>query len=88
VVYGRNADEDNNPRCPPFLVRESLRSIGIKRLIVGHTPNGDIPSLVRGPLDEPVFEMLAADTSRGRHDRCCVVKIDDRGVFLEGDGNR
>lgn len=62
VVYGRTADELNNPVLPQRSVREALLDDGVRRLVVGHTPNGDSPSVLR----DDVFELYIADNSRSR----------------------
>jgi len=62
VVYGRNVDPLNNPMLPPPEVVAALRERGIGRLVVGHTPNGDTPSLVRCEG----FEVAVADASHSR----------------------
>ena len=35
---------------------------GIRRLVIGHTPSGDLPVILRTPDD--AFEVVVADTSR------------------------
>ena len=66
VVYGRMADAHNNPRLPePHAMAALLRS-GIHRVVVGHTPVGDVPSIVRTPAGEAPFEVVNADNSRAR----------------------
>lgn len=59
VVYGRTADDKNNPLLPEQNVRQRLIDEGIFRLVVGHTPNGDSPSILRAKD----FEQIVADTS-------------------------
>ena len=62
VVYGRLADAHGNAHLPPAFTLERLKSAGISRLIVGHTPTGDAPSILRGDG----FEVISADNSYGR----------------------
>lgn len=62
VVYGRLADAFNNPYLPTRDVVEALGREGIFRLVVGHTPSGDAPAVVRAGA----FELVVADSSRGR----------------------
>jgi hypothetical protein len=62
VVYSRNADREGKITLPPEPVIAFLRSQGIHRMVVGHTPSGQIPVLLRSTDDG--FEQLVADTSR------------------------
>lgn len=89
VVYGRTADPDNNPLLPPRAVREQLNREGIRRLVVGHTPNGDSPSLLRAPG----FEQVIADNSHARGPEGACVLLDDEqtkvdAVTVLDDGSR
>lgn len=59
VVYARPTDDEGNPCLPEPSLVEALQCSGIARVVVGHTPIGDSPSLLR----EPSFELLAADNS-------------------------
>jgi hypothetical protein len=59
VVYGRPTDDEGNPGIPGHGVVEALAASGVRRLVVGHTPVGDSPALVRNDR----FELLAADNS-------------------------
>jgi len=77
VVYGRTTDAHNNPGLPPREVVERLLAEGVQRLVVGHTPHGDAPVLLRAGG----FELLVADNSRGR-------VAEGAGVRLEGDRTR
>ncbi len=63
VVYGRTVDELNNPLLPPAAVTGRLRDVGIDRLVVGHTPTGDVPAVLRGDG----FELVVADNSHAGH---------------------
>ncbi len=62
VVYGRLADAWTNPHLPHPDVVQRLRSASIRRLVLGHTPQGDFPAILR----TDGFELVVADTSRGR----------------------
>jgi hypothetical protein len=62
VVYARPTDDLGNPYLPSRPVIDALRRSGITRVIVGHTPNGDTPSLLR----DDGFELVIADNSYGR----------------------
>ena len=62
VVYARPTDELGNPHLPDADVVARLQADGIGRLVVGHTPSGDCPALVR----DGGFELVLADNSYGR----------------------
>src|SRR5262249_24823104 len=80
VVYGRNTDALNNPLLPEARVIERLRAADLDRVVVGHTPNGDSPSLLRGDG----FEMLLADNSYARHGAASRVVLREDGRDAEG----
>ncbi|MFL5321223.1 MAG: metallophosphoesterase [Myxococcaceae bacterium] len=88
VVYGRTADALNNPLLPNARVRERLRGDGIHRIVVGHTPNGDSPSILRAPD----FEQIIADTSHAKVPEGPRLLIEERRsrsdgfTLLEGEG--
>ncbi|WP_158501642.1 metallophosphoesterase [Vitiosangium sp. GDMCC 1.1324] len=80
VVYGRMADERNHPGLPsPALIARLARS-GIHRVVVGHTPSGDIPSVLR----EEEFELILADNSYGRVEGASQLFLRDDSVYVEG----
>jgi hypothetical protein len=62
VVYSRNADPHGKIALPPEEIITYLRSQGIHRMVVGHTPSGQVPVLLRSVDD--TFEQVVADTSR------------------------
>lgn len=62
VVYARPTDELGNPHLPDADVIARLAASGIGRLVVGHTPSGDCPAVVR----DGAFELVLADNSYGR----------------------
>jgi hypothetical protein len=62
VVYGRLADAHNDPRLPELEVIERLKRAGIDRLVVGHTPVGDVPAVLR----RDGFTLVMADNSYAR----------------------
>ncbi len=79
VVYGRFGDDPwNNPRLPKPSTLRWLFERGIRRVVVGHTPCGDLPAVLRPPADWgcPV-EIIDADNSRGRLDVGTSMVIDD-----------
>jgi hypothetical protein len=80
VVYGRMADERNHPTLPSRALIETLARAGIHRVVVGHTPSGDCPSLLR----EEDFELILADNSYGRVEGASRVFLRDDSVVVEG----
>lgn len=80
VVYGRPTDDANAPWLPPRAAVDALRRDGLRRLLVGHTPAGDAPALLR---DEG-FTFVMADNSYGRHERGSRVTVSDR-VSVRGE---
>lgn len=81
VVYGRMADERNHPTLPSPELVETLTRAGIHRLVVGHTPSGDCPSLLR----DDAFELILADNSYGRVDGASRVLLGEERVRVEGE---
>lgn len=81
VVYGRMADERNHPTLPSTELLRTLTRAGVHRLVVGHTPGGDCPSLL---VDED-FELILADNSYGRVEGASRVFIGEDSVRLEGE---
>lgn len=82
VVYGRLADAHNNPLLPAPEVRAALRRAGVSRLVVGHTPTGDVPVVLRA-AGEP-FELVCADNSYGRLERGPRVVVRGEELTVEG----
>jgi hypothetical protein len=62
-------------------VIERLRADGIERVVLGHTPSGDCPSVLR---DRAGFQLVLADTSYGRLEGPSRVVIEDGFVRVEG----
>lgn len=79
VVYGRSADAENNLILPSRAVTDRLRTAGIRRAVVGHTPSGDSPSLGR----RDGFTYLMADNSHARHGAGSRVYFDDGGTRVD-----
>jgi hypothetical protein len=73
VVYGRPADALGNPELPPRAVCETLQRAGVGRVVVGHTPSGDTPSV----LCDEGFQLVIADSSYGRLERGSQVLLED-----------
>jgi hypothetical protein len=80
VVYGRMADEHNHPCLPSQALISTLKREGIHRLVVGHTPSGDCPSVLR----EEDFELILADNSYGRVEGASQVFLRGDSVYVEG----
>lgn len=80
VVYGRPTDDAGTPWLPSRAAVDALRRDGVKRLLVGHTPAGDAPALLR---DEG-FSFVMADNSYGRHELGSRVTV-DRAVRVRGE---
>ena len=81
VVYGRMADEHNHPTLPSPGLIETLTRQGIHRVVVGHTPSGDCPSL----LVDDGFELLLADNSYGRVEGASRVFLGEDRLQVEGE---
>ena len=80
VVYGRfGSDAWNNPRLPSSETLAWLRQRGIARVVVGHTPCGDLPAILRGGD----VEIVCADNSRGRLDVGNSLLVDDDRIQLD-----
>ncbi len=80
VVYGRPADALGNPVLPPRAVIEALGRAGIRRVVVGHTPSGDSPSV----LCEDGFQLVIADNSYGRVERGSQLLLDGERMRARG----
>jgi len=89
VVYGRNTDQHGTPVLPDSASILLLRRNGIDQLVVGHTPTGDCPALLR---DGAGFQVLYADNSYGRIEPGSQVFLDDEprfaGATVLDDGER
>lgn len=75
VVYGRLTDDLQNPHLPDPGVIATLVRAGITRLVVGHTPSGDCPAIVRDAATG--FELVLGDNSYGRVERGSQLAMDD-----------
>lgn len=77
VTYGRTVDPDGKVCLPPEPVITWLQAQGINRLVVGHTPSGQVPVILR-TLDG-TFELLVLDTSYGLPDSIPLVSLEGAG---------
>jgi hypothetical protein len=83
VVYGRfGSDKWNNPRLPSPTARRWLLARALHRVVVGHTPCGDLPTVLQAP--EPL-QVIIADNSRSRIHTGTALWMDDAG--LQGRGH-
>lgn len=80
VVYARPSDENANPRLPTEAAVAALRASGIGRVVVGHTPSGDCPTILR----DGDFELVLADNSYGRIEQGSQIFIDDDRTIISG----
>ncbi|MFO0611990.1 MAG: metallophosphoesterase [Polyangiaceae bacterium] len=80
VVYGRPCDPDGNPVLPPRAIVERLAASGVRRVVVGHTPAGDCPAIVR----DQGFEMIAADTSYAQLETGASVLVEGNRTEVRG----
>jgi hypothetical protein len=83
VVYGRMGDEHNNPALPAVEVVDALLRAGIRRVVVGHTPSGDTPSIVRTTETPVPFEAIIADNSRSRVTTGSRLRLRDHSLLIE-----
>ncbi|MBM4282935.1 MAG: hypothetical protein FJ137_20010, partial [Deltaproteobacteria bacterium] len=80
VVYGRfGSDPWNNPRLPSASSLRWLRERGVRRVVVGHTPCGDLPAFLKSAQG---CEVVIADNSRGRVDVGLSLTITDDVVSV------
>ena len=77
VVMSRHLDARGMPMATPDVVVSHLRQHGIHRLVVGHTPQGNCPTVIKQPIvavapgllqmpwrtSPPMFDVIMADTS-------------------------
>ena len=80
VVYARPTDDLGNPHLPDADVIARLRRDGIGRLVVGHTPSGDCPAILR----DGDFELVLADDSYAPIELGSQVAISDGEVRIRG----
>lgn len=83
VVYSCLADEHNDPHLPPAAVIDRLRAAGVRRLVAGHTPSGDTPSVLRDPRRG--FTQILADNNYARVATGSRVSIDHHAIHIEGE---
>ncbi|MFT3697853.1 MAG: metallophosphoesterase [Kofleriaceae bacterium] len=80
VVYARPTTDAGDPILPLPEVIAALRADGISRVVVGHTPSGDCPAIVRSGD----FELVLADNSYGRIEHGSQLAITDDEITVRG----
>jgi len=78
VVAGRHLDGRCMPAYIPATVVERMHASGVRRLVVGHTPHGNCPTVIKqgGPgIEDGCFETIMADTSYSD-----MSQLDNRGT--------
>ena len=64
VVMGRHLDEKGMPKQMADELLARLHAGGVRRLVVGHTPHGNCPTVIKAPPDAPgCVDVIMADTS-------------------------
>lgn len=80
VVYARPGDALGNPHLPPRAIVEHLLREGVRRVVIGHTPSGDCPAVLRSGS----FELVLADNSYGRIELGSQVSLTDDALTVRG----
>ncbi len=81
VIYGFRQREGGGFRAPSDRVVRFLKRAGIDTEVVGHSPFGDVP----GPLKEPGYLRIMADTSYSRPGAESTITVDpEGGVWILG----
>ena len=65
-MLGRQLLKNGMPEPPPPSLVQSLAASGIHRLVVGHTPHGNCPTVIKSEAASeggPSLEILMCDTS-------------------------
>jgi hypothetical protein len=75
VVYDRPVDGAGRPCLPEPDVVRTLVDAGLARVLLGHTPSGDCPALLRAPG----FAQVLADNSYGRIETGSQVRVSPDG---------
>lgn len=78
VVYCRGLGADGLPELPAPEVRRWLLAQGVHRVVVGHTPAGETPVIVRAA--DGSFEVVRADQSRRHGTAPTLVVLEDEGL--------
>jgi hypothetical protein len=78
VVYGRYSDSSGNPKTPRAKFLNNLKSFGIYRIFVGHTPTGDFPILLR----HKDFEIVLTDSSHSKFNSASKISVNGKEVTM------
>jgi hypothetical protein len=78
IVTDRYFDGDGKPAAPPEAFLKMLLAQGIKRIVVGHTPTGEIPLLIKAHG----IEIVMVDQSANSSLESAPVKISESGVHM------
>eukprot|EP00906_Rhabdomonas_costata_P026522 RCo037780 len=91
VVLGRHLKPDGMPLDMPPEVLQTLKDNQIFRMVLGHTPHGNCPTIIRNQIGEDHVHVIMADTgysdmkamdSRGK--AVSAVTLCGKGTFVEG----
>ncbi len=78
VVYARPTDEHGTPCLPAPEIVARLLDSGVRRVVVGHTPSGDCPAILR----DGEFELVLADNSYGRIEHGSQLAFTDEATHV------
>jgi len=95
VVLARQLTKGGTPALPSAELMTRLNACGVRRLVVGHTPHGNCPTVIKGGgpgAAEPLLEIIMADTSysdmKAADNRgAAVVEVElrpDGGAYVHG----
>lgn len=76
-LYGNFGDADKKIKLPSLDLSEALKASGVKNVVVGHKPAGDIAVAIRDPDTGVLYFFI--DTSFSSHRRLPVVVQDANG---------
>jgi len=62
VIMGRHLDDKQMPKPLPDSLVQRLNRNGIERVVVGHTPHGDCPTVLRHTVDSQADQRAEAET--------------------------
>lgn len=74
VVYSRYTDNLGNPSLPPKSLLSALESQGIHRIVIGHSPQGHSPTILRSSTG---FEIIFGDNYHVAHPNQVLI-LDDK----------
>ncbi len=80
-IYGRYSDKNGNPQLPREEFLKNAKQAGLKRTIVGHTPTGDYPVILKD--QKTGFQIALVDTSFSK-DEAAQIIINDKGIKIKG----